>query len=52
MKRMFLALAAAALLVTPASATDGHFLHGVGAVNSSMGGAGVAQPRTLLGTST
>ena len=50
MKRMFLALAAAALLVTPASATDGHFLHGVGAVNSSMGGAGVAQPRTLLGT--
>jgi long-chain fatty acid transport protein len=49
MKRMFLALAAVALVATPASATDGHFLHGVGAVNSSMGGAGVAQPKTLLG---
>jgi long-chain fatty acid transport protein len=40
-----LALAAAA----PASATDGHFLHGVGAINSAMGGAGVAAPRSLLG---
>jgi long-chain fatty acid transport protein len=34
----------------PAGATDGHFLHGVGAVNSAMGGAGVAAPRSLLGT--
>ena len=34
---------------TPALATDGHFLHGVGAINSSMGGAGVAAPRSLLG---
>lgn len=50
MKRMFLALAAVALLATPATATDGHFLHGIGAVNSSMGGTGVAQPRSLLGT--
>ena len=25
-----------------ASATDGHFLHGVGAINSAMGGVGVA----------
>jgi long-chain fatty acid transport protein len=33
----------------PAEATDGHFLHGVGAVNSAMGGAGVAAPRSLLG---
>ncbi len=33
-----------------ASATDGHFLHGVGAINSAMGGAGIAAPRSLLGT--
>jgi long-chain fatty acid transport protein len=31
------------------SATDGHFLHGVGAVNSAMGGVGVAMPRDVLG---
>ena len=43
-------LAAAAWLVaTPAWATDGHFLHGVGAVNSAMGGIGVAAPSGLLG---
>lgn len=42
-----LLLAAAA---TPVQATDGHFLHGVGAVNSAMGGAGVASPSSLLGT--
>lgn len=35
--------------VDPAEATDGHFLHGVGAVNSAMGGAGVAGARSLLG---
>lgn len=40
-----LALAAA----STASATDGHFLHGVGAVNSAMGGAGVATSNSLLG---
>ena len=34
----------------PAQATDGHFLHGVGAVNSAMGGAGVAAPGDLLGS--
>jgi long-chain fatty acid transport protein len=34
----------------PAHATDGHFLHGVGAVNSAMGGAGVAAPGDLLGS--
>lgn len=33
-----------------ASATDGHFLHGIGAVNSAMGGAGIATPESLLGT--
>ena len=33
----------------PASAGNGHFLHGIGAVNSSMGGAGVALPNDALG---
>ena len=47
---------AAALVATafafamPASATDGHFLHGVGAVNSAMGGAGIAAPGDLMGS--
>ena len=36
-------------IAQPASATDGHFLHGVGAVNSAMGGAGVAAPGDLMG---
>jgi long-chain fatty acid transport protein len=35
---------------TAATATDGHFLHGVGAVNAAMGGAGMAVSRSLLGT--
>jgi long-chain fatty acid transport protein len=42
-----------ALVATPgrrACATDGHFLHGVGAINAAMGGAGVAAPLSLLGT--
>lgn len=45
-------LGACALLVgaaSPASATDGHFLHGVGAINSAMAGIGVASPTSLLG---
>ena len=50
MKRILLSLGTLALLATPAAATDGHFLHGIGAVNSSMGGAGVAQPKSLLGS--
>ncbi|MCX5759937.1 MAG: outer membrane protein transport protein [Gemmatimonadetes bacterium] len=33
-----------------ALATDGHFLHGVGAVNSSLGGAAVALNTSLLGS--
>lgn len=41
--------AIAVLLPAKASATDGHFLHGVGAINSAMGGAGVAAPQDLLG---
>ena len=36
--------------VPRALATDGHFLHGVGAVNSAMGGAGISAPESLLGT--
>lgn len=50
MKRTFLALVVVAFAATPAAATDGHYLHGIGAVNSAMGGAGVAAPRSLLGT--
>jgi long-chain fatty acid transport protein len=49
-------IAAAALVVLaalavppPASAGNGHFLHGVGAVNSAMGGAGAALPNDTLG---
>ena len=45
-------LACAGLLFVPASAalaTDGHFLHGVGAINSAMGGLGVAAPSSILG---
>lgn len=38
-----------ALAATPAWAGNGHFLHGIGAVNSSMGGAGVALPIDTLG---
>ena len=39
------------LAVTPsrARATDGHFLHGIGAVNSALGGAGIATNTSLLG---
>ncbi len=35
---------------TTARATDGHFLHGVGAVNSALGGAAVASNASLLGS--
>jgi len=47
-----LAIAAFALTVAPprAAATDGHLLHGVGAVNSSLGGIGVASNASLLGS--
>ena len=44
-----LSLAVLSFAATPASATDGHFLHGIGAVNSAMGGAGVAYTGDLLG---
>jgi long-chain fatty acid transport protein len=47
-----LALAALALALAPprAAATDGHLLHGVGAVNSALGGIGVASNASLLGS--
>ena len=51
-RRLTPLLATAALLAgvaTEARATDGHFLHGVGAINSAMGGIGVATPGSLLG---
>ncbi|MDE3097681.1 MAG: outer membrane protein transport protein [Chloroflexota bacterium] len=46
-----LALLAALAAASPgtARATDGHFLHGVGAINSALGGAGVAANASLLG---
>lgn len=40
---------AVCLAPTTARATDGHFLHGVGAINSALGGAGVANGNSLLG---
>ena len=46
---VFTSMALLALPQRSALATDGHFLHGVGAVNSAMGGAGVAAPQDLLG---
>jgi len=48
--RALIPIALLAFAFQPLSATDGHFLHGVGAVNSSMGGAGVAAPGDLLGS--
>lgn len=38
------------IAAAPARATDGHFLHGVGAVNSAMGGSGVAVIGDVLGS--
>jgi len=44
-----LLLAVLALAGAPAWGANGHLLHGVGAVNSAMGGAGVALPNDALG---
>ncbi len=50
MNRKGSALLLALALATPAAyAGNGHNLHGIGAVNSSMGGAGVALPNDPLG---
>ena len=48
----FAAIAAVAFLLAPATvrATDGHLLHGVGAVNSALGGIGLASNASLLGS--
>lgn len=50
-RTLYLALFAALATASPgtARATDGHFLHGVGAINSAFGGAGVAANASLLG---
>jgi long-chain fatty acid transport protein len=48
-KRSLLLLGLTALLAAPTWALDGHLLHGIGAVNSSMGGAGAALPDDALG---
>lgn len=45
-----LTLAVALSAPAPLLATDGHFLHGVGAVNSALGGAAVASNTSLLGS--
>ena len=50
MKRMgFGALAALLWLAPVVAGAQGHMLHGVGPVNSAMGGAGVAAPNESLG---
>lgn len=48
-KGFALLLAASAVAALPAWAGNGNQLHGIGAVNSSMGGAGVALPNDALG---
>lgn len=48
-KGFALLLAIAACAALPAWAGNGNQLHGIGAVNSSMGGAGVALPNDALG---
>ncbi|HWM89308.1 MAG TPA: outer membrane protein transport protein [Thermoanaerobaculia bacterium] len=49
LKGFALLLAASALAAPTAWAGNGNTLHGIGAVNSSMGGAGVALPNDALG---
>lgn len=50
--RFLVSLGCATLVAIPATAfaTDGHFLHGVGAVNSALGGAAVASNTSVLGS--
>ncbi len=50
--RLLIPLTAVLTVALPASlrATDGHFLHGVGAVNSALGGTAVASNTSLLGS--
>lgn len=49
-RRFTLAASLLAFAAPPVAATDGHLLHGVGAVNSALGGVGVASNASLLGT--
>lgn len=49
LKGFALLLAVSAVAALPAWAGNGNQLHGIGAVNSSMGGAGVALPNDALG---
>jgi long-chain fatty acid transport protein len=49
MTKRYLLLCLTVLLSAPAWGLDGHLLHGIGAVNSSMGGAGAALPEDALG---
>lgn len=49
LKGFSLLLLASAFAALPAWAGNGNQLHGIGAVNSSMGGAGVALPNDALG---
>jgi long-chain fatty acid transport protein len=44
-----LAVALMAGSAAPARATDGHLLHGVGAINSALGGVGIASSQSILG---
>lgn len=48
-RKGFALLVAAALSAAPAWAGNGHILHGIGATNSAMGGAGVALPNDAIG---
>jgi long-chain fatty acid transport protein len=48
-RALLLAAAVVTATATPARATDGHLLHGVGAINSALGGVGVASSQSILG---
>lgn len=48
-KRLLLLAACGVLAAVPAYAGNGHFLHGVGAVNSSLGGAGTGLAFETIG---
>jgi long-chain fatty acid transport protein len=49
LKRLLLLAACGVLAAVPAYAGNGHFLHGVGAVNSSLGGAGTGLAFETIG---
>jgi long-chain fatty acid transport protein len=46
----FLLCGSLSLLAVPGWAGNGHFLHGIGAVNSSLGGAGTGLPYAAIGS--